>query len=415
MGQMHSRIYCRGHLEPPVTAVKREALVAEAKLLMDFVAKNHTSLAASEMWLDTSMYTDREQFSYERDKLFRHYPLCIGPSALLKEPGDYWTFNDTGVPVVVARTQSGELKAHLNICSHRSSPVAIGQGHLKGKMFSCPYHAWTYTLEGKLRGIPGGAEGFPCVKKDEMSLVSVPVMEQNGLIFVQTAPGSSFDVAAVEAGIGADLLEFGLRDHYLLDTVKIPVRQNWKSLLEGYHDFYHFTALHPTTIGARAYNNIGHYRQFSRNHVQSSPNLNINELKHIAEHAWEPRRYMSFVYYIFPATVFFVVEDHFQLWRVYPVDEQNSVVYQSIFLPKKPETPAEEQRFRDFFSFVTKVVIEEDYMLGQLIQRGLEGGAHRRVCVGRNEIAIQNFYRQIADLTGRPSGATTHRALPSVA
>lgn len=99
-----------------------------------------------------------------------------------------------------------------------------------------------------------------------MNLVEIPVAERNGLIDLCAQPGGQLDVAAVDGGIGADLEAFGMRDHHLFDTVKIPVRQNWKSLMEGYHEFYHFAVLHPNTIAAMTYNNTCNYRQFGRDH-----------------------------------------------------------------------------------------------------------------------------------------------------
>lgn len=387
--------------------MNREEQIVEAKTLMDFVDRNHTSLAPAEMELDTTVFTDEAVYRAEVEQLFRNYPLCVGPSCLLREPGDFWTFTDTGIPILLVRGADGELRGFVNLCSHRGAPVAVGRGKARGNVLTCTYHAWTYTLDGRLRGVPYGKEGFPCLKKDELALRPVQVAEHNGLIFVMPNPEGSFDVAEIEAGMGADLVDLGTRDHFLFDTARIPVRQNWKSLMEGYHEFYHFAALHPTTIAAMSYNNIGHYRQFGRNHCLAAPKLDIKQLRALPESEWAPRKYVSYVYYFFPATVFFVVEDHFQLWRVYPVDQQNTVVYQSLFLPRLPATTEEEKHFRDFFNMITKVVIDEDYWLGQMIQQGLDSGLKRRVIIGRNEIGVQNMHRQIADVVRGPLRPTS--------
>ena len=380
--------------------MNRQDQISEIKVLMGLAANSATALDASEMELDAGIFTDPVMYKRETEKLFRQSPLCVGPSCLLKDPGDFWTFDDTGVPIVLVRTQTGQLKGFVNICSHRSAPVAVGRGNAKGLAFSCPYHGWTYSLDGRLRGVPYGQQGFPCLEKSERGLVEIPVMERDGMIFVLTRPGGRIDPEAVDGGIGADLKAFGLEDHHLFDTVKIPVRQNWKSLMEGYHEFYHFSVLHPDTIASMTYGNCGNYRQFGRNHRLSAPKLSINSLRSIPEDQWSPRNHMSFVYYVFPATVFFVVNDHFQLWRVYPVDERNSVVYQSVFLPKPPATPEEQQHFRDFFNMITKVVIEEDYWIGQLVQKAFDSGINRKCIIGRNEIGVQNMHRQIADVMG---------------
>jgi carnitine monooxygenase subunit len=396
--------------------MNRTDQIAEIRVLMDLVARSATSLAPTEMQLDASVFIDPGVYQRETTALFRQGPLCVGPSCLLKQPGDFWTFDDTGVPILLVRNTSGTLKGFVNICSHRSAPVAVGSGSAKAMALTCPYHGWTYTLDGRLRSIPYGKEGFPCVEKSERGLLEIPVVERDGLIFLIAQPGAHIDANAVDGGIAADLKAFGLTNHHLFDTVKIPVRQNWKSLMEGYHEFYHFAVLHPNTIAAMTYSNCGNYRQFGRHHRLSAPKLTINSLQEIPEAQWSPREHMSFVYYLFPATVFFVVHDHYQLWRVYPVDEQNSVVYQSLFLPSPPADAAQEQHFRDFFNMITKVVIDEDYWMGQMVQKSFDSGINRSCIIGRNEIGVQNMHRQIADVMGYQGfGETRPTRKPSMA
>jgi nitrite reductase/ring-hydroxylating ferredoxin subunit len=155
-------------------AVNRDDQVREIKVLMDLVARSATTLAPAEMQIDARAFIDPEIHRRETRRLFREGPLCIGPSCLLKNPGDYWTFDDTGVPVVLVRTATGELKGYVNICSHRSAPVAVGSGTAKGMVLTCPYHGWSYSLDGRLRGIPYGKEGFPCVEKSERGLLEIP-------------------------------------------------------------------------------------------------------------------------------------------------------------------------------------------------------------------------------------------------
>jgi len=382
--------------------MERSDLIELVKEARAFAAENKTSLAAQEMTLSPQLYSDPSRFAQERDVFFRERPLCLGPSCLVRDPGDYFTFNDTGTPILVIRDDGGVLRAFVNICSHRSAPVAVDRGSAKGGMLSCPYHGWSYALTGELRGVPGGKDGFPCVNKAEKGLKPVPIHEKGGIIYVSPDPDRDFDVNEVDAGLAADMAFLDLKGHHHYDTRKIPVRQNWKSLMEGYHEFYHFAALHPTTINTTAHSNVCHYTQIGRNHRLTSPNRGIQDLTAAPEADWSPREQITFVYYAFPATVFFVVADHFQLWRVYPVDAHNSVVYQSMFLPEKP-TETQAQPLREYFDLITKVVIEEDYWMGEMVQRNLESPAARPNIIGRNEIGVQNMHRQIFDILGEPT------------
>ena len=119
----------------------REQQIAEVKALLELVAGQTTALADRVMALDVSEYTDSSRFERECRALFRDYPQFVGPSCLLPNPGDYFAFDDTGVPILVVRQDSGELRAFVNICSHRGAPLnECEQGQArKGRLFTCPF------------------------------------------------------------------------------------------------------------------------------------------------------------------------------------------------------------------------------------------------------------------------------------
>mgnify|MGYP003654954324 FL=1 len=96
----------------------------------------------------------------------------------------------------------------------------------------------------------------------------------------------------------------------------------------------------------------------------------------------------------------FVVADHFQTWRVYPVTPDRSVVYHSMFLPHEPASAAEREEYEAYFQMINDVAVAEDYSLVDKIHRGLRAGIERKVLVGRNEPGVQNMHRQLHDLLG---------------
>jgi phenylpropionate dioxygenase-like ring-hydroxylating dioxygenase large terminal subunit len=382
--------------------MQREQLIAETKSLMDLVERKTTALADQVMEIDAAEYIDPELFQREKLELFRNYAQFVGPSCMIPEPGDYFAFDDTGVPILIVRNQTGELNAFVNICSHRGAPLnecASGKAK-KGRMFSCPYHGWTYDLEGKLVGVPFGKEGFDTIDRDSLGLKKLQVEEKNGLIFVMPNPELSFDIDEVMGGIDERLSGFGFQDHYYLGTKQVYTDFSWKLNMDTFHEYYHFEFLHPDTIAQMAYGNTATYHQSGRNHSMGSPTLQINELKSIAEQDWSPRAYSSHVYYIFPNTVIFVVEDHFQTWRVYPISPDRSVVYHSMFIPEKPATEEQRQEHEAYFQMINDVAVAEDYSLVDKINRGLKSGIERKVLVGRNEPGVQNMHRQLHDVLG---------------
>ena len=247
--------------------------------------------------------------------------------------------------ILVVRKHDGSLGAFLNICSHRGAPLGDGMGQAKKqKLLSCPYHAWSYDLDGKLVGVPFGKDGFTGLDKSTRCLKPLDVQEQDGMIIrhAQSRAVLRYRRDAGRPRPAARRLRF--HDHHLLGVKRVETNISWKLNMDTFHEFYHFDALHPETIAQMSYNNICHYEQFGRNHSMSSPTLAINELKEQDEADWQAREYISFVNYIFPNTVIFVVADHFQTWRVYPINQDKSVVYHSMFLPEPPATEEERQR-----------------------------------------------------------------------
>ena len=382
--------------------MQRQALVEEIKTLMDLVARNTTTLADNMMEIDVSEYSDPAQFQREKTQLFRNYPQFVGPSSVVPEPGDYFAFDDTGVPILIVRQADNSLQAFVNICSHRGAPLnECDHGKAKkGRLFSCPYHGWTYDLQGKLVGVPFGNEGFPAIDRDALGLRPLDVQEKHGMIFVMPNPELSFDIEEVLGGIQERLSGFGFETSYYLGAKQVFTDFSWKLNMDTFHEYYHFEFLHPNTIATMAYSNIANYLQYGRNHSMGSPALAINELQDIPQEQWEPMNYSSYVNYIFPNTVIFVVSDHFQTWRVYPISPDRSVVYHSMFLPQEPATPEQRQEYEAYFQMINDVAVAEDYSLVDKVHRGLQAGIPRKVIIGRNEPGVQNMHRQLRDMLG---------------
>ena len=380
--------------------MQRQQLVEEIKILLDLVARKTTTLADSVMEINVSEYTDSALFEREKIELFRNYPQFVGPSCILPEPGDYFAFDDTGIPILIVRQDDASLKAFVNICSHRGAPLnecTHGKAK-KGRMFSCPYHGWSYDLNGTLIGVPFGNEGFDSIDRDALGLQTLDVQEKHGMIFVMPNPDMTFNIDEVLGGIQERLSGFGFEDHYYLGAKQVFTDFSWKLNMDTFHEYYHFEFLHPESIATMAYSNTAHYKQYGRNHSMGSPSLAINELEEIPEDQWQPREYSSYVNFIFPNTVIFVVNDHFQTWRVYPIAPDRSVVYHSMFLPAEPKTSEERRSYEEYFQMINDVAVAEDYSLVDKINRGLQAGLARKVLVGRNEPGVQNMHRQLHDV-----------------
>lgn len=191
--------------------------------------------------LPPECYTSAEFYEFEKEALYNHEWLCVGRADWVANPGDYFTTTLVGEPVVVARTLEGEIRAMSSVCQHRAMLVAEGHGNARG--FLCPYHHWSYTLEGKLVAAP--AMGKTCnFDKARYGLPNFRVELWNGFIFINfdadAAPLAPRLTRVEQAIAGYDLAHAeGPRPD---PAPSLP--WNWKVMFENNNDGYHASRLH---------------------------------------------------------------------------------------------------------------------------------------------------------------------------
>lgn len=192
-----------------------------------------------------SVYTSESFAELEQTHIFGREWLCAGRAEGLKEPGDYLTMQIAGEPIIILRDRDGTLRGLSNVCRHRMSTLLEGRGNTRSIV--CPYHAWTYNLDGSLRGAPAMArnEGF-C--KEDVKLPSIRVENWRGWIMVTLnpdAPPPSQALAGVDRLVG----------HLPMETYTEVFREefdwatNWKVLAENFMESYHLPVCHSGTIG----------------------------------------------------------------------------------------------------------------------------------------------------------------------
>ena len=202
--------------------------------------------------LPGDIYTSPELFEREKETIFMRHWICLARVEEIGEPGDYMTFRIMGESVIAARNDEGEINTFANVCRHRGVEVASGLGNTR--RFSCPYHGWTYDLEGKLLGAPymKEAEGF---EPSACRLQPIHSHLWGGWIFINFAaqPPVFGDFPVFDDFIGEFEREFGLlRQEDLLtgDKIVTELSCNWKLVVENLMDFYHAKTLHGATFGA---------------------------------------------------------------------------------------------------------------------------------------------------------------------
>ena len=190
------------------------------------------------------IYTSREVFELEKDRIFLKSWNLICRAEEIASFGDYIALEVGGEPIVVARTKDGAIAASINACRHRGVEVAYGRGNQK--RFVCPYHAWTYGVDGQLIG----AQFLQSAGRDasDCSLKRLRTAEWRGWVFVNFDPAAP----AFEDFIKPweeRLWFYQAGDCRLAFTVELEFRCNWKLLTENVSDFYHASTVHADSFG----------------------------------------------------------------------------------------------------------------------------------------------------------------------
>ena len=192
-----------------------------------------------------SVYTSTDFLEHELDHVFKKDWFCAGRSSSLSEPGDYTTLELAGQPIMVVRGSDGKLNAQSNVCLHRMSTLLTGRGNTKAIV--CPYHAWSYGLDGQLRGAPAmnKNESF-C--KDNMALPSVRCEEWLGWIMVSLNPDAE-PVSTMLSDVENMVSDYQM-ENYVETFFETHVWDtNWKVLAENFMESYHLPVCHAGTIG----------------------------------------------------------------------------------------------------------------------------------------------------------------------
>ena len=192
-----------------------------------------------------AVYTSPDFCEAELKHIFARDWLCAGRADALPNPGDYLTLSIAGEPIIILRDREGGLRGMSNVCRHRMSTLLEGRGNVRSIV--CPYHAWTYNLDGSLRGAPamGLNDGF-C--KDDIKLPSVRVENWLGWIMVTLNPDAPDPAEAlrdVENLVG--YLDMGSYKETFREEFRWAT--NWKVLAENFMESYHLPVCHEGTIG----------------------------------------------------------------------------------------------------------------------------------------------------------------------
>ena len=193
--------------------------------------------------LSRAFYTSAEVFNADLDRIWRRHWLYAGHACQIAKAGDWMTWNVGSDNIVVTRGNDGDVRAFHNTCRHRGARVCNGE-HGNSRMLVCPYHAWTYELDGRLRTPTEREFG---IHQSTLGLHPVALVELGGLLFVALGPDPvAFDEGAAE--IAAQMQHQGFGDAKVAHTERYTVAANWKLVFENNRECYHCDNAHPEYV-----------------------------------------------------------------------------------------------------------------------------------------------------------------------
>jgi glycine betaine catabolism A len=325
-------------------------------------------------------YTAAEVAGQERERIFRRRWVCVGRAAELAEPGDFKVVEIAGESIIVLRDQEGTPRAFYNVCRHRGTQLCEAATGRLSETIQCPYHAWTYKLDGQLIGAPHMNEvaGF---EKRDYPLHTLPLETWEGFLFVTLSPEPSA-FAETFAPLATRFSRFHLPSLRAVRKIVYEVQANWKLIMQNYSECLHCPTIHPELSTKLPYTSgandlvegpfLGGYMQIKEPNESATMSgracgLPLGDLS-------ADDRHRAFYYTLFPTMMLSVHPDYAVFYTVWPLGPTSTrVVCEWMVHPDSPNAPG--YHIEDAAEFWDRTN-RQDWHICEMAQRGVSSRAY---------------------------------------
>jgi phenylpropionate dioxygenase-like ring-hydroxylating dioxygenase large terminal subunit len=349
------------------------------------------------------LYSDLEYHQVEMDLMLRPAWQIVCHQSDIALPGHYQTLDFLGESILVIRGEDGTARAFANVCRHRAMRIVEGPSGCSSKLV-CPYHAWTYGLDGRLTGVPMRRD-YPELDPDRFGLAPVELESWRGFLFVRLAHGGGPSVAEMMAPHEPEIAPHCFEELRRIGRVTVRPRPvNWKNIADNYSDGLHIPVAHPglTRLFSKSYGiAAGEHVDKMWGEIADRPSPNLSERLYqrhlpVAGHLPEVQRRLWHYYKLWPNTAFDVYPDQVDFMQFLPVSPTETVIREISYA--LPDERREMRAVRYLNWRINRRVNAEDTWLITNVQRGMASSSYTVGPLGEGEVCLRSFAAKVRRL-----------------
>lgn len=370
---------------------------------MSSVAPKPWIVADQSTWsLPAWTYSDEDFFALEREKIFRPAWHLVCHVSDLAKSGDWQSFRMMGELAIVVRGKNGEIRAFHNVCRHRAARLLDGEAGNCGGRITCPYHAWSFALDGRLLAVPF-IEEYENFSKADHGLVAIEHEIFAGFVYIRFESGGPA-LADEMNPVADEMALYRFEDMQPLGPIRSRIREvNWKNASDNYVDALHIRVAHPglDSLVRNTYRlevDRGVDKIFADVEAVNSADPSVQAYRTLlpcVDHLPEERQKMWTYYRLWPSLMFDVYPDQIDFMQFIPLTATTCILRDGAYA--LPDDRREMKLARYFNQRLNRDVNSEDKGLIERVQAGMGSSSFAAGPLGKNEVCLRNFAERMRE------------------